>query len=166
MTTVASIKTWRTMSLNQLSEIFGIARETVTNRINSARISPVDTRNGHPVYDVQQVYQAIRDYDQPRYDTKDPDSLPPKERRDWYEGNNAKLKYEKELGKLVDAEQARQMLADMVKPGIQLMETIPDKLERDFSISVLALLEIEKMIDELRDQWAIEIETQCNLLPN
>lgn len=162
---VAKIDSWRNMSLHQLSQVFGIARETVMSRITSGRVSPSGEKGGHAVYDVSQVYRAIRDYELPSYSNRNPNDMPPKERRDWFESENARLKMEKETGRLIDAEQVRQMMADLVKPGIQLMETIPDILERDYSQSTKAVMDIEKRIDELRKKWANEIEELCTQHP-
>lgn len=161
MGAVAEIDSWRYLSLNQLSQVFGIARETVKSRIDFARIKPAGERKQHQTYDIREVYQAIREFDQSRVDTSDPDKLPPKERRDWYEGNLAKKKDELAEGKLVDAEQVRVQMAELIKPGIQLMETIPDILERDYRLEPEAIDDIELRIKELRNQWADEIEKQC-----
>jgi hypothetical protein len=57
------------------------------------------------------------------------------------------------------------MMADLVKPGIQLMETIPDILERDYSQSTKTVMDIEKRIDALREKWANEIEELCTQHP-
>jgi hypothetical protein len=158
MDTVTSLDSWRYMSLNQLSQIFGIARETVKSRIDFYRVPSATEKEGHSRYDAKLVYQAIADYNAMRVDTSDPDKLPPKERRDWYEGNIAKKKDLLASGELVKTIDAHNWMSELVKPGIQLLQTIPDILERDYAIEPQAIADIEQRIDVIRTQWADEIE--------
>jgi hypothetical protein len=150
---------WFKWSLNQLSREFGIARETVQSRLRQANIEPSGDRRGHPVYGVANAAKAILI---PTISQgallNDPDRMSPKERADWYKGENDRLKFEKESGFLVVADQSREQMALIAKSGLQILETLPDILERDFSIDPKVISSIEEKIDVLRDQWADILE--------
>ncbi|MCK9622229.1 MAG: DUF1441 family protein [Methylobacter sp.] len=156
---VSTLDSWRYYSLNKLSIVFGIARETVGKRLVEASVQPAGYRDEHAVYEIGQAARAILIQQRIQYDASiDPDKMPPKERRDWYEGNLAKKKDALAEGALVDAEDCRQRMADLIKPGIQLLDSLPDILERDFNISPEAIIAVERRIDALRVEWAEQIE--------
>jgi len=155
--TVADINSWRNFSLNKISQLAGIARETVQKRINESNIKPADTQNGFPVYDIWEAARAIL-APTVNYDFSDPEKLPPKERRDYYEGTLAKIKVEKEEGVLLDYADVRQIVAEIIKPAINFLHSIPDNLERDYNIPHSAVSKLETEINALLENWANEIE--------
>lgn len=138
-------------SLNQLSKEFGIARETVGSRIRQAGIQPSGKRNNYPVYRVCDVAEAIL---VPQTSlgglTNNPEKMSPKERRDWYEGCNAKDKHDAHSGVTLSVEVHRERLSDSYKICLQAIETLPDTLERDFNFEPEIIEKVESRIDALR----------------
>lgn len=155
--TVSDISSWRHCSLNKISQMAGISRETVQNRLNAAGVKAADIRDGFPVYDIWQAAEAIL---APKVivDYSDPEKLPPKERRDWYAGTLDKMRIEKEDGKLLDYSETKQIVAEIIKPALQMLDSIPDNLERDYNLPPKAIAEIEQKFDRLREHWANELE--------
>jgi hypothetical protein len=45
-------------------------------------------------------------------------------------------------------------MAVIAKTGLQVLETLPDILERDFAIDAKIISSVEAKIDVLREQWA------------
>lgn len=146
-------------SLNQLSREFGIARETVSRRLHEAGVNASGERRGHPVFRVRQAAEAI--LMPPRGQsgfTNDPDRMSPKERADWFKSENDRLKFERESGMAVYSDEAREQMAVIAKTGLQVLETLPDILERDFSLDTEIIISVEERIDALRQQWANMLE--------
>lgn len=158
-TEVASINDWFCWSLNQLSREFGIARETVQRRLRDANIAPAGERRGHPVYGVGQAAKAIL---MPQISegaaTNDPDRMTPKERADWYKSENDRIKYERESGNAIYKNDAREQMAFIAKTGLQVLENLPDILERDYRLQPEIIESVESRIDALREQWAELLE--------
>ena len=151
---------WFNWSLNQLAREFGVARETVQARIRAANLNPSGERRGHPVYSVSGAAKAIL---LPTVSSggnlNDPSTMSPKERADWYKSENDRLKFERESGMSISSYEAREQLAFLAKTGLQILETLPDILERDFNLAPEILNGVEERIAVLRDQWAEILES-------
>ncbi len=155
---VVSQKDWFSWSLNQLSREFCIARETVQRRLREADVKPSGERRGYPVYPVGQAAKAILMPDSQSRGVNDPDSMTPKERADWFKSENDRIKFERESGISVVATEARTEMAKIAQTGLQVIETLPDVLERDFNLEPELIDDIERRIDALREQWAGMLE--------
>ncbi len=146
---------WFCWSLNQLSREFGLARETVSRRLSDAGVASAGERRGHPVYKVGAAARAILLSQQKSFSSiSDPDSLAPKDRLDHFRSENERIKLEKETGLLVHVEDARAQMAEIAKTGLQILETLPDILERDFQLDADIIEALEAKIDALRNNWA------------
>lgn len=156
---VVSQDDWFCWSLNQLAREFGIARETVTRRLTDAGVKPAGTKRGYPVYRVGDAASAIL---VPQTSAggfiNDPNKMAPKERRDWFGSENDRIKLEKETGVLVATSDTREQMSEIVKMGLQILETLPDVLERDFSLTPEIIDGVERKIDALRITWAEALE--------
>jgi len=156
---VAPIDNYFNWSLNQLSKEFGIARETVGRRIRESNLKPAGERRGHSVYRVSDVARAILVQQTSMGGLiNDPGSMIPKERSDWFKSENERLKFERDSGLSVGSDDARTQMAEVAKMGLQVLETLPDILERDFSLDSKIIAGVEERIDALREQWAESLE--------
>lgn len=162
---VLSQHDWACWSLNQLSREFGIARETVSKRLFDAGIKPAGDRHGHPTYRVGDAATAILRPQQqtPTGYVADPEKLPPDERKKWYEGNLAKRKDEIEAGRYVDVEAVRNEWGKVLRIVGEMLDVIPDKLERKCQLPPEALIHVENIIDAIRNDLGDIIEQ--DLLP-
>ncbi len=156
---VVSQNDWFSWSLNQLSREFGIARETVGRRLSDAGISPSGQRRGHPVYRVGEAARAILvPQQQPFSGVADPDSLTPKERRDWYASENDRVKLEKESGIVAPVEEVRVEWGAILQRIGAALDVIPDKLERKVGLPADGLDLVEREIDSVRNDLADTLE--------
>lgn len=155
---VSDFTSWRFYSLNKLSKMSGHTRDTVQRRLDDANVQPTGVQSGFPVYDLWEAAKAILLPQAQNLDYSDPEKLSAKERKDWYEGTKAKLAVEKEQGELLAYADAKQTVADIIKPALQLLDSIPDNLERDYNLPPKIIADIEKRFDDLRNQWADELE--------
>lgn len=152
---VVSQDEWFYWSLTQLSREFGIARETVSRRLAIAGVDSSRMRRGYSVYRVMPAAKAILMPPSLSGDTlNDPEKMSPKERADWFKSENERLKFERDSGISVYSDDAREQMAVIAKTGLQVLETLPDVLERDFNLDTEIIIGIENKIDELRTQWA------------
>jgi len=152
-------KDWFSWSLNQLSREFGVARETVQRRLRDADVKPSGERRGYPTYPVGLAAKAILAPDTSEAKgLNDPDLMTPKERADWFKSENDRLKFERDSGNLVESSEARTEMARVAQTGLHVLETLPDVLERDYSLEPDVITDIEQRIDGLREQWATMVE--------
>jgi hypothetical protein len=150
---------WFNWSLNQLAREFGIARETVQSRLRAANVNPSGERRGFGVYSVSAAAKAILlPTASEGVALNDPEKMSPKERSDWYRSENDRLKYERESGLAISSHETREQMAFIAKTGLQVLETLPDILERDFNLDAVIIENIEEKIAVLRDQWAEMLE--------
>ncbi|ENA7307278.1 DUF1441 family protein, partial [Escherichia coli] len=61
--------------------------------------------------------------------------MEPKERKDWYQSENERIKLEKEQRKLIPVDEVVIVYSSMRKAVVQVLETIPDVLERDCALT-------------------------------
>ena len=156
---VISQNDWFNWSLNQLSREFGVARETVQRRLRDANVSPAGERRGFPVFKVSESARAILLHGLSEGSSQnDPNKMTPKERSDWYKSENERLKYEQTEKYLTAVHESREQMAVIAKTGLQVLETLPDILERDFHLDTEIIVGVEARIDGLRDQWADLLE--------
>ena len=149
---------WFSWSLNQFAREFGIARETVQSRLRAANVAPTGEKRGFPVYSVSAAARAILLPESSTPGLNDPDRMSPKERSDWFRSENERLKYEKDSGLAVGSDESREQMALIAKIGLQVLETLPDILERDYNLDADIISGVEARIDTIREQWAQAVE--------
>ncbi len=156
---VVSQSEWFSWSLNQIAREFGIARETVQNRLRSANVSPTGEKRGFPVYSVSAAARAILlPESSSTPGLNDPDKMTPKEQRDWYAAQIDKVKLAQLTGEVVNESESREQMAQIAKIGLQVLETLPDILERDYHLDPEIIASIESRIDMIREQWAQAVD--------
>ncbi len=93
-------------------------------------------------------------------DDFDPDALMPKERLDWYKGEQEKRKLQTDDGQLIPAGEYERELAFVVKATANWFETLADVLERDTGLSADQVERVQKMADVQRDKlYKMLVET-------
>jgi hypothetical protein len=155
---VVSQSEWFSWSLNQFSREFGIARETVQSRLRAADVKPSGEKRGFPIYSVSAAAKAILLHDTSTPGLNDPEKMTPKEQRDWFAGQIDKRKLAQLDGELVNKNESREQMALIAKIGLQVLETLPDILERDFHLDAEIIAAVEARIDTIREQWAQAME--------
>lgn len=83
--------------------------------------------------------------------------MSPQDRKAWYQSENERLKFEKEERDLIPAEEVAREYAHMAKAMVQVLETLPDILERDCALTPAAVTRVQGIIDDLRDEMARQV---------
>jgi phage terminase Nu1 subunit (DNA packaging protein) len=73
---------------------------------------------------------------------------------------NLKLQRSNDLDQknLIESDSAREQMAFIAKTGLQVLENLPDILERDYRLQPEIIESVESRIDALREQWAELLE--------
>ncbi|HIF5575278.1 DUF1441 family protein [Pasteurella multocida] len=141
------------LNINQIAELVGMHRQTVSQRV--AGLTPTTGSNQKlKLYLLSDLIRAGLSEKM----SADVDSLSPLERRAFWQAENEKLKYERETGELIPAFEVAQEMSALAKAIVQTLETLPDILERDAGLPPNALVRVQQIIDDLRDQMALTIQ--------
>ncbi|WP_163836940.1 DUF1441 family protein [Spartinivicinus ruber] len=149
------------LNITQIAEFYGIHRNTVMKRIRQEGIEPTDKVGNANRYDIAEVehlfYESETRNLQPGYS---PEDLPPKDRKDWYQSENERLKFELACSELIPAKEVRQESIKLMKTLVAFFESLPDKMERTrlFTSDQLDLL--ENQCDQFRNQLHMTLQQQ------
>lgn len=151
-----------TVSISTIAREFGMDRATVARRFSDSGIKPNDKVNGYPVYRLRDAVKAILcipiDSDGANGNGDfDPTKLPPTERRAWMQSENDYLKMLKEKKQLIPAEVHEKEMTDMVKIVVQLLASLPDRLERECSLGIEVVERVVTACDQLRAEFHAEM---------
>jgi len=141
-------------NITRIADAFGLHRDTVRKRLREAGVAPVGTRNGASPYSLRHAGPALfGDVINGVGDGGvDPDQLPPTERKSWYQSENERIKLERELGALVEAESSHRQMSSFAKSVITLLDGLPDILERDAGLPPEAIQRVQELMDATREQ--------------
>lgn len=150
VTNIADAFNW---NLTRISEAFGLSRDTVRKRLREAGVNPVDKRGNAPVYQLSDVGPALfANETQAIAGGYKPDELAPKDRKEWYQSENERLKFQQAVGDLVTRGDYRDDIAKTLKIVASFFDSLPDKMERRRVFTPAQLAELEKVTDELRER--------------
>ncbi|OBX05790.1 terminase [Gallibacterium genomosp. 3] len=141
------------LNINQIAELVGMHRQTVSQRV--AGLTPsVGSNSKLKLYLLADLIRLGLQEKR----TADVDSMSPNDRRSFWQAENERLKYERETGELIPAYEVAQEMSILAKAVVQQLETLPDILERDAGLSPSALIRVQQIIDDIRDQMALHIQ--------
>lgn len=107
------------------------------------------------IFDLKDVARWHFGRDEP--DEKNPEDMPPKARKDWYEGEKTRVALELQNGNLVTLDEYRKEMAAILKDVAAMLETLPDVLERKCGLHPDAVLVMQSVLDETRTALADKI---------
>ncbi len=154
MGSVADVGDANYLSISRLSQLTGISRETIARKI--AGVKPAGNRAGHPVYALRDVGPALWGETFSSAVTN-PDDLPPKDRKDWYDSELKRLQYEQDLTKLLKAEEVRAAWASALKAIMLTLDTLVDVVERDAGLTPEQASIIQRVIDRQREALYLQL---------
>lgn len=146
-------------SVAKIAEAFGLNRGTVKKRLLDANTPIANMVRGNPVYALRDIGPILFGAD-PSANAdgiQDPSVMFPKDRKDWYQSENERIKLETTLKQLVPVSEVHREMAVIIKAISQVLDTWPDKLERDKGWKADQITEAQKVVDELRDILAFEV---------
>lgn len=140
-------------SISRIAEAFGMDRRTVKGRIDSFGVQPSGTKRGNPVYALADVGPALfGENSTPGAGGISLEDLMPKDRKDWFQSENERLKFEREIKQLVPADEFARELSVLAKTVAASLDSLPDMLERDAGLPPEAIERVVGVIDNLREQ--------------
>ncbi|WP_277977029.1 DUF1441 family protein [Pantoea endophytica] len=148
-------------SIAKIAEAFGIDRKTVRKKIMIAKVASAGNIRGNPVYalkDIGPVLFTPEEATTPET-LHDPSRMDPKSRKDWFQSENERVKLEAALSQLVPANEVHREMAMMAKSVLQVLDTWPDRLERDRGWSPHQISEVQSIVDEIRESLATKIRS-------
>jgi len=85
-------------------------------------------------------------------DEDDPEKMPAKERLDWYRGTRERTRHLQECGELLLATDYERELSNAAKIVGTVLESLPDRAERDAGASPEVVELIQHVVDQLREE--------------
>lgn len=152
MGNVSSINDAYAWNITRLAEAFGLHRDTVRKRLKENQVKPVKKSKGVDLYALSDIGPALFSAEATNQseDDYDPNKMVPKDRKDFFQSERERLKYETEIGELIPDGDYRLDLAATLKYLVSAFESLPDNLERRYKMSPEALEYIEAWADESR----------------
>ncbi|AFU18681.1 MULTISPECIES: DUF1441 family protein [Actinobacillus] len=141
------------LNINQIAEITGMHRQTV-----SQRVSPITPAQGS---NPKLKLYLLRDLLMMGFANKmlaDVDSMTPSDQLSYWRAKREELEYKKRTNELCEATEVALEMSAMAKAIVQQLETLPDILERDAGLPPKALIRVQELVDDFRDQLAIHIQ--------
>ncbi|HAU9382438.1 DUF1441 family protein [Escherichia coli] len=134
------------LNISQLAALSGAHRQTV-----AARVKNISPTGGHEsnlkLYRLTDILAELMKAPLP----VDNEEMDPHARKAWYQSERDRLKFEQETGQLVSVSDVRRSFSVVVKAIVQVLETWPDRLERDRGWTASQLNEVQIVVDEIRD---------------
>lgn len=82
----------------------------------------------------------------------DPDTLHPKDRKDWWDGTKTMIFLKKEAGTLITNEDHRRVLSIALQDLLHEIEPLPDILERDCEAPPEMVMKTQEIVDQARQR--------------
>lgn len=151
-------------SISKLADMFAADRRTISLLMES--VQPAGTEKGHAVYAMRDAAIPIVEWIKgQRVATKtiadekiDPDKLAPRDYRDYWQGEEARLRAQARAQGLIPQEEVEQEMRALIEPTIRFLETLPDILERDAGLSPEQIEQVQRVVDTQRALLAEEME--------
>nr|WP_237668480.1 DUF1441 family protein [Vibrio sp. V37_P2S8PM304] len=139
-------------NITRIAEAFGLHRDTVRKRLKEARVKPSGKKSGVDIYPLADVGPALfaAESSNKSEDDYNPNKMVPKDRKDFFQSERERLKYETEIGELIPEGEYRLDLAATLKYLVSAFESLPDNLERRYKMPPEALEYVESWADESR----------------
>ncbi|MCP4342143.1 MAG: DUF1441 family protein [Desulfobulbaceae bacterium] len=90
-------------------------------------------------------------YSPEEYGVEDPEKLPPRERRDWYDGERKRRDLQILDRELIPLDEFSKTYSEVIKSVAASLETLPDMLERDAGMTGAQLQTVYRVVDGLRE---------------
>ncbi|MGL4516774.1 MAG: DUF1441 family protein [Shewanella sp.] len=137
-------------NITRLAAAFSMHRDTVRKKLAEASVVPCGRNGNAPLYAIHEAAAACFSNQIVSGDGSDPDKLDPKSRKDWFQSENERLKYQRETKELVPSTEVRDELAIVLKRVTSFFDSLPDRMERSRQFTAEQLEALEKVSDQLR----------------
>lgn len=137
------------LNINQLAGITGVHRQTVAARLKQVEPA-LGSNNKLKLYLITDVLTELM----APVVASSAEDMSPSDRLAHWKAENERLKFEQDTGQLIPADEVAREFSVMAKAVVQVLETLPDILERDCALNPAAVSRVQSVIDDLRDQIA------------
>lgn len=139
----------RLMSIAQVASEWGMSRDKVRRLL--ARVPTMGEKNGSPAYAIRDVARVmvLDELNISPDGDIDPERMPPKDRKDWYDGEARRLEIARKAGVLVEAELVREVIAGLFLKVRNTLSSLPDVLERDTGLEPDRIGRVQRAVDTL-----------------
>ncbi|HGY5180642.1 DUF1441 family protein [Citrobacter braakii] len=144
------------LNINQLAAVTDLHRQTIASRLNNVEPAP-GSNSRLKLYSVVDILRELLGRTTAP-ELVDIDKMLPPDRKAWFQSERERLKFQQETGELIPASTVTREFSSMAKAVVQVLETLPDILERDCAMTPAAVVRVQKVIDDLRDQIALKVE--------
>ena len=134
------------LSISELSAELQFTRETVRKRLADAGIKSAGKRRNYPVFRLRDAVRALLSGPD-----ADPNRLDPYRRKAFFQSQSAELRVAMERAEVIPRGDVEEVYGAALKPIRQMLETLPDILERDAALSPAQVARAERAIDEARE---------------
>lgn len=141
------------VTVTQLAEETGQARDTVLRRLNDADVTPSGERSGYPIYRLRDALRALFTID----GHLDPERMRPTDRVNYYKAERERRNLQVDAGLLIPVEAVAEERARVFKVLVHGLEILPDTIERDLGVSVEVVQAIEDHCDKCRTDIYAEL---------
>lgn len=143
------------LNINQIAALTDLHRQTIAARLADVPLAP-GSNEKLKLYSVQSILISLLSRS-PEPTQTDVSKMEPQDRKAWFQSERERLKFEQETMQLIPASDVARDYAAIIKSVVQVLETLPDILERDCALSPMAVNRVQDIIDDLRDQMAQKI---------
>lgn len=154
------------LSISRGAREFGVARQTAASRLLAAGVQAAGVINGHKAYEMRSFAYAVLlpdfvqakagDYDDEHFE---PEKLPPKDRKDFYDSEKKRLEVEEAKKLLMPAAEFHAEISAVCKTIAQFFDVLPDILERDCGLDPATIDRIQAVVDDQRTALADRVES-------
>ena len=134
------------LNINQLAALSGLHRQTVAARMADVPLEP-GSNEKKKLYLLTDLIISLLE----KPPTSEDEEMNPHDRKAWYQSERERLKFQHETVQLVPVSDVRRSFSVVVKAIVQVLETWPDRLERDRGWTASQLNEVQIVVDEIRD---------------
>lgn len=145
-------------NVSQLAKAFNLHRDTVRSRLNDAGVKPCGKKANAPLYLLAQAAEAIFAGSSVASDASDPSKLDPKSRKEWYQSENERLKFQTTVKDLIPCGEHRDNTATTIKVIASFFDSLPDKMERTRLFTPEQLEALEGVCDQQRNQLHYQLQ--------
>ena len=150
-------------NITRIGEALNLHRSTVRQRLRRAGVTPAGERNGVPVYRLSEAVRAVYK-EQPAAET--PSGMLPADHLAHWRALREQAAVERELAGLVDEKAARKERAVLAASVLPVLGRLPERLEREASLSPAALAVVGERVATLQDMLAAIVEDCADARPS
>ncbi|EMX9182055.1 DUF1441 family protein [Citrobacter sedlakii] len=125
------------LNITQLAAITDLHRQTVASKLANVQPAP----GSNPKLKLYAITDILRELltSTTSSELVDVDKMLPPDRKAWFQSERERLKFQQETGELIPASEVTREFSSMAKAMVQVLETLPDILERDCAMTPAAV---------------------------